>query len=181
MNRCQWVNINNPNSIHYHDEEWGRPLHEDRALFELLILEGFQAGLSWECILNKREAFREIYKGFDPELVSQFDPDWISLALSDKRIVRNRNKLESSIQNAKVFLSIQREFDSFDSYIWSFTNGNVIRESYTLQTTSPLSDRISKDLKRRGMRYVGSTIIYSYLQAIGILDAHSDACDFFHV
>lgn len=176
MNRCKWVNLNHPNTVVYHDTEWGKEVHDDRQLFELLILEGFQAGLSWECILNKRTAFFEVYRGFDPEIVSRFQEDWIETALLDRRIVRNRSKLRASIQNAIVFRNIQAEFGSFDAYIWKFVDRTANMEPYTLRTSSPLSDAVSSDLKRRGMQYVGTTIVYSYLQAIGVLNGHSEDC-----
>ena len=177
MQRCEYVNLDNPLYVAYHDEEWGCPLHDDRALFELLILEGFQAGLSWECILNKRENFRRAYEGFDPHVVAAFGEAKVAELLADAGIVRNRRKVAASIANAQAFLRIQEEFGSFDAYIWGFTDGEVLREDYRLATSSPLSDQISRDLKRRGMNFVGTTIVYSYLQAIGVINAHSDACD----
>ena len=174
--RCGWVNVNNPLYVAYHDEEWGRPLHEDEKLYELLILESFQAGLSWECILNKREAFRRAYDGFEAEKVAAYGEEKQQALLADPSIVRNRLKIAASVRNTRVFLAIQREFGTFDRYIWSFTDGKIIREPYTLRTTSPLSDAISQDLKRRGMTFVGSTIVYSYLQAIGVINGHSEEC-----
>lgn len=177
LNRCEWVNMKNPLYVQYHDIEWGVPQHSDKILFELLILEGFQAGLSWECVLNKRANFRAAYDGFDVEKVSQYSDNKIQKLLSDLGIIRNRLKVKASVTNAKVFLKIQREYGSFDSYIWGFTEGKTVRESYNVRTTSPLSDRISKDLKRRGMKFVGSTVIYSYLQAIGIINGHGPECD----
>ena len=176
-NRCRWVNMKNPLYIQYHDQEWGVPLHDDRALFELLILEGFQAGLSWECVLNKREAFRRAFEGFDPEQVSRYDDAKCAALLADPGIIRNRRKVYAAVANARVFLDIQKEFGSFDAYIWHFTDGQAVHESYDIRTTSPLSDRVSKDLQKRGMKFVGSTIIYSYLQAMGVLDAHGRECD----
>ena len=145
--RCHWVNLKNPLYIKYHDEEWSVAKHNDKELFELLILETFQAGLSWECILNKRENFRKAYDDFDIDKIIKYN---------DKKI--------------------QIEFGSFDKYIWGFTNNKVIKESYKLRSSSQLSDNISKDLKKRGMSFVGTTIIYSYLQAIGIINAHSKDC-----
>lgn len=174
--RCHWVNENNPLYVRYHDHEWGVPLHDDRALFELLILEGFQAGLSWECVLNKREAFRKAFDGFDIETVSRYDEAKREALRRDPAIIRNARKIDAAVRNAQVFLDIQAEYGSFDRYIWSFTNGQTLVEPYTLRTTSPLSDTISKDLKKRGMSFVGSTIIYSYLQAIGVLNAHGEEC-----
>ena len=177
VHRCKWVNMKNPLYIHYHDAEWGIPQHSDRALFELLILEGFQAGLSWECVLNKRERFRASYDGFDVEKVSRYGEEKLQELLSDPGIVRNRLKVQASVTNAKAFMQIQSEYGSFDAYIWGFTNGETIYESYDVRTTSPLSDQISKELKRRGMKFVGSTVIYSYLQAIGVINGHGPECD----
>ncbi len=175
--RCAWVNMQNPLYIQYHDEEWGVPEHRDGRLFELLILEGFQAGLSWECVLNKRAAFRAAFDGFDADKVSRYDGAKREELMATPGIIRNRMKIDASISNAQVFKDIQQEFGSFDAYIWGFAEGKSIREPYTQRTTSPLSDTISKDLKRRGMKFVGSTTIYAYLQAIGILDAHGPECD----
>ena len=175
--RCSWVNTQNPLYVQYHDEEWGTPEHHDTRLFELLILEGFQAGLSWECVLNKRAAFRAAFDGFDADKVSRYDEVKRAELMATPGIIRNRMKIVAATTNARVFKAIEQEFGSFDAYIWGFTDGQTLREPYTQRTTSPLSDAISKDLKRRGMKYVGSTIIYSYLQAIGILDAHGPECD----
>lgn len=177
VNRCKWVNLKNPLYIQYHDTEWGVPQHSDQMLFELLILEGFQAGLSWECVLNKCEHFRQVYDNFDVEKVSCYDEAKIQELLADPGIIRNRLKVQASVANAMAFLRIQEEFVSFDTYIWSFTEGKTVYESYDVRTTSPLSDQISKDLKKRGMKFVGSTVIYSYLQAIGVIDGHGSECD----
>lgn len=177
VTRCPWVKMDNPAYVRYHDEEWGVPEHSDRALFELLVLEGFQAGLSWECILNKREAFREAFDGFDVGKVSGYDEAKCAELRENPGIVRNRLKIRAAVTNAKVFQEIQREYGSFDAYIWGFTEGKVIYESCDIRTTSPLSDQISADLKKRGMKFVGSTIIYSYLQAIGVINGHVDGCD----
>ncbi len=174
--RCAWVKTQNPLYIQYHDEEWGVPEHRDSRLFELLILEGFQAGLSWECVLNKRAAFRVAFDGFDVDKVGCYDAGKQAELMVTPGIIRNRLKIGASIMNARVFREIQQEFGSFDAYIWGFTDGQSLREEYTLRTTSPLSDAISQDLKRRGMKFVGSTIIYSYLQAIGMLNAHGPEC-----
>lgn len=180
MNRCKWVNLKNKIYVDYHDNEWGKEEHDDRMLFELLILEGFQAGLSWECVLNKREYFREAFDKFDCIKISKYDSEKINELLNNQNIIRNKFKINAAIANAKVFIKIQKEFDSFDKYIWSFTNGKVIKNmNDNLKTTSKLSDEISKDLKKRGMKFVGSTIIYSYLQAIGIIDDHELNCDFY--
>lgn len=176
MERCAWVNLNNPLYVRYHDEEWGVPLHDDGVLYELLILESFQAGLSWECVLNKREAFRQAFDGFDAQKVAAYDEDKIDALMQDPGIIRNRRKLFAAVKNSRVFLEIRKEHGSFDAYLWGFTGGKTVCEEYTLRTTSPLSDAISADLKRRGMTFVGSTIIYSYLQAVGILNGHGKEC-----
>ncbi|MCH5195392.1 MAG: DNA-3-methyladenine glycosylase I [Oscillospiraceae bacterium] len=176
VNRCFWVNMKNPLYVKYHDSEWGVAEHSDRMLFELLILEGFQAGLSWECVLNKRDAFKKAFDDFDAEKISRYDEEKCEWLLSQP-IIRNRRKIKACVTNSRVFLGIQKEFGSFDAYIWGFTNGQVIFESCDIRTTSPLSDEISKDLKKRGMAFVGSTIIYSYLQAIGIINGHIMGCD----
>lgn len=176
MNRCKWVDESNALYVKYHDEEWGRPLHDDRALFELLTLETFQAGLSWLTVLKKREAFREAYYGFRPEVVAAFGDGDVARLLADKGIVRNRLKVEASISNARAFLRVQAEQGSFDKYIWHFTDGKTIREPYYLRTTSPLSDAVSGDLRKRGFKFVGSTIIYSFLQSMGVINAHGEEC-----
>jgi len=179
IRRCEWVNLKNPIYVQYHDAEWGAPEHADQKLYELLILEAFQAGLSWECILNKRENFRAAYDNFDVEKVCGYDEAKCAELLSNPGIVRNRLKVKASIANSRVFREIQREYGSFDTYIWGFTNGKVIFEDYSIRTTSPLSDQISKDLKKRGMTFVGSTVIYSYLQAIGVINAHGKECELY--
>ncbi len=176
LNHCAWVNLKNPLNVKYHDEEWGRPLHDDQKLFELLLLESFQAGLSWECVLNKREAFREAYDNFDVDKVAAYDEEKIAALLQNPGIIRNRLKVKASVQNASVFKKIQAEYGSFDAYIWRFTDGKVIKEDYRVRTFSPLSDTVSKDLKKRGMKFVGTTIIYSYLQAIGVINGHGSEC-----
>lgn len=177
MNRCAWVNLKNPLYIEYHDKEWGVPTHSDQELYELLILESFQAGLSWECVLNKRQAFRQAYDNFDIEKVVHYDEEKCQELLSNPLIIRNKLKVKASIKNSIIFRQIQEEFGTFDAYIWGYTGGKIIEEDYALRTTSPLSDEISKDLKKRGMTFVGSTIIYSYLQSIGIINAHGKECD----
>lgn len=178
MKRCKWVNLNNPIYVKYHDEEWSVPEHSDEKLFELLILEGFQAGLSWECVLNKRENFRSAFDNFDIDKIINYDEKKREELLANQGIIRNKLKINAAIVNGKIFKEIQKEFGSFNAYIWGFTNGETIIEEYSLRTTSPLSDKISKDLKKRGMKFVGSTIIYSYLQAIGVLNAHGKECEF---
>lgn len=174
MKRCFWLNENNPTYVDYHDNEWCIPKYNDHELFELLILESFQAGLSWECVLNKRAAFRSSFDNFDIIKVSNYKEDKINELLENKDIIRNRLKIQAAINNAKVFLNIQKEYESFSNYIWNFTNNKIIYE--TDKTSSELSDKISNDLKKRGMKFVGTTIIYSYLQAIGILYSHDKDC-----
>ena len=174
MIRCSWCNLNNKKYIDYHDKEWGVPIYDDKLLFELLVLESFQAGLSWECILNKRDAFKKAFDDFDYNKISKYNDKNISELLSNKDIVRNKSKIKSTINNAKVFIRIKNEYKGFSNYIWSFTNNKVIYENN--KTFSNLSDQISKDLKRRGMSFVGSIIIYSYLQAIGVINSHDKDC-----
>lgn len=170
------MNLQNEIYAKYHDEEWGHPLRDDKALYELLILESFQAGLSWECVLNKREAFRAAFDGFDIEKVAAYGEEKEAALMQNAGIIRNRLKIRAAIKNSQIFRKIQEEFGSFSDYIWSFTKGETVVEEFTLRTTSPLSDTISKDLKKRGMTFVGSTIIYSYLQSIGIIDGHEKDC-----
>ena len=177
--RCSWVNLQNEKYVAYHDLEWGNPIYDDKALYELLILESFQAGLSWECILNKRENFREAFDHFDIEKVILYDEKKIQELMHNQGIVRHLLKIKAAIRNSVIFKTIQKEFGFFSKYIWSFTDGKVIKEEFTLRTTSPLSDMISKDLKKRGMTFVGSTIVYSYLQAIGVINGHSQTCSFY--
>ena len=172
--RCHWCNLDNPLYVAYHDTEWCVPVHDDRTLFELLVLESFQSGLSWECVLNKRENFRAAFNAFDPRKVAAYDDARIDALLAAPGIVRHGGKIRAAIANAQAFGRIQAEFGTFDAYIWSFTDGRTIRESHRVQ--SPLSDAISKDLRRRGMKFVGSVTIYSYLQAIGVLDSHEPGC-----
>ncbi len=172
--RCRWCNMKNQHYVDYHDHEWGVPVHDERTLFEMLILEGFQAGLSWECVLNKREAFRKAFDGFDCATVAQYDATKLETLRQNQGIVRNRLKISAAVSNARVFLDIQKEYGSFDRYIWQFSGGKIIHECD--KTTSPLSDAVSRDLKKRGMKFVGSTIIYSYLQAIGIINSHEEGC-----
>ena len=174
--RCRWVNLRNEVYAKYHDEEWGKPLRDDKALYELLILESFQAGLSWECVLNKREAFRAAFDGFNIEKVAAYSEEKEEALMQNSGIIRNRLKIRAAIKNSQIFKKIQEELGTFSDYIWGFTKGESVKEEFTLRTTSPLSDAISKDLKKRGMTFVGSTIIYSYLQAIGIIDGHERDC-----
>lgn len=169
--------MKNPLYVEYHDNEWGIENHDDGYLFEMLILESFQAGLSWECILNKRENFRAAYDNFDLDKVCAYDNDKINELYENKGIVRNKLKINASVSNARIFRDIAAEFGSFDNYLKSFTDGKVLYE--TDNTTDPLSDSISADLKKRGMKFVGSTIIYSFLQAVGIIYSHDKDCDLY--
>lgn len=175
MKRCFWCNLNNPLYVKYHDEEWGI-LNDtsDRYLLEMLILESFQAGLSFECILNKRESFRKVYDNFDIDKIINYDDVLISELLNNKNIVRNKLKINASINNSKIFKSIIEEYGSFYNYLKTFTNGNIFYE--VGKDNSSLSLAISKDLIKRGMKFVGNTIIYSYLQAIGVIYSHDRDC-----
>ena len=172
-NRCSWVTADEV-YIKYHDEEWGVPTHDDIDLFELLVLESFQAGLSWITILKKRENFKKAFDDFDVVKVASYDDAKVDELRENEGIIRHKGKIASAINNAQIFIEIQNEFGSFDEYIWSFTDGNVIKAEYL--TESELSKTISKDLKKRGMKFVGPTIIYSYLEAIGIIDNHQKNC-----
>ncbi|WP_172193640.1 DNA-3-methyladenine glycosylase I [Saccharibacillus qingshengii] len=177
--RCSWVN-DDPLYIRYHDEEWGVPVHDDRTWFELLTLEGAQAGLSWYTVLKKRERYREVMDGFDPEVIAAYDTAKIGELMGDAGIIRNRLKLESTVHNAKAFLRVQAEFGSFDTYIWSFVEGRTIEGNRHLPEEVPVrtevSDRLSKDLKKRGFKFVGSTICYALMQASGMVDDHLVGC-----
>ena len=177
MNRCKWVDLKSNIYIKYHDNEWGVAVYDDDKLFEMLVLESFQAGLSWLCVLNKREAMREAFDNFDILKISKYDEEKISILLDNKDIIRSRRKIEAMINNSKIFLDIKNEWGTFSNYIWHFTNGMIIKnKSDIINTTSALSDEVSNDLKRKGMKYVGSIIIYSYLQAIGVIDDHESNC-----
>jgi DNA-3-methyladenine glycosylase I len=176
--RCRWANPKNERYLRYHDEEWGVPVYDDQKLFEMLVLESFQAGLSWECILNKQEAFRRAFDGFDPEKVSAYGEEKIAALQNDPSIVRNRRKIQAAIGNAKAFREIQAEYQSFSRYLWSWTDGNVIYE--TGKDHSELSDALSADLKKRGMKFVGTTIVYSYMQAVGMIYSHEEGCFLSH-
>lgn len=178
--RCWWPGTD-PLYCDYHDNEWGVPLHDEQRLFEMLILEGFQAGLSWITILRKRENFRKAFKKFDPKKVAKFTKTDIMRLMKDEGIVRNRLKIEAAITNAKAFLSVQKEFGSFDKYIWQFTNYKTLRDpkgmtKARIRPASPESDSLSKDLKKRGFKFVGSTIIYAHMQATGMVDDHVEGC-----
>lgn len=175
--RCSWAK--NDLAVAYHDQEWGLAVHDDRTLFEFLVLEGAQAGLSWDTILRKRNRYREVFAHFEPARVARFSPDKIERLMRDAGIVRNRRKILSAVSNAKAFLRVAREFGSFDAYIWSFTAGRQIvrgRRSAGAPARTALSDRVSEDLRARGFSFVGSTIVYAYLQAVGIVNDHAQSC-----
>lgn len=178
--RCTWCEGLYEDYVKYHDEEWGVPVHDDRKHFEFLILEGAQAGLSWSTILNRRAGYRNAFADFDPEVVAQYDEEKFEELLQDASIIRNRLKIKSAINNAQKFLEIQNEFGNFDTYIWGFTKGKPVVNTWTKMSDIPakteLSDRISKDLKKRGFNFVGSTIIYAHLQATGIVNDHEISC-----
>ncbi len=172
--RCTWCNMKNPLYIAYHDDEWCRPNFEDKYLYEMLILESFQAGLSWECVLNKRESFRAAYDNFDIEKVCTYGEEKIAELQNNKDIIRNKLKIKASIHNSRIFREIVREYSSFYAYLKTFAGENILFE--TGKTTNALSDAVSNDLKKRGMKFAGSTIIYSYLQAIGLIYSHDETC-----
>lgn len=175
--RCQWAENVEEIYAKYHDEEWGVPTYDDQELFEMLVLESFQAGLSWITILKKRENFRKAFDNFDIETVSKYDEEKVEELRANKGIVRNQLKINAAINNAKVFMEIQKEFGSFSNYIWGFTDNKILKDTEeNYQTSSPLSDKITKDLKKRGMKFVGTTIIYSYLESIGIINNHIHEC-----
>ncbi len=177
MKRCSWVDLKSPVYVKYHDEEWGVPKYDDRELFELLVLEGFQAGLAWITVLKKRDSFRKAFDNFDVKKVAGYDSEKVEELLKNPEIIRSRQKIEASIGNAKVFMEIQKQFGSFSDYIWGFTKGEIIKNTDdNFRVSSPLSDTVSKDLKKRGMKYVGTVIIYSYLQSIGIINDHERDC-----
>jgi DNA-3-methyladenine glycosylase I len=177
--RCAWAG-DKPHMIRYHDREWGKPVHRDRKHFEMLLLEGAQAGLTWDTILRKREGYRKAFAGFDPEKVARFTAKTKAELLQNPAIVRNRLKIDAAVANAKAFLAIQREFESFDAYVWSFVAGEPIvhrwKQMKDVPATNPISDTLSKDLKRRGFRFVGSTIVYAYMQAVGLINDHTADC-----
>jgi len=176
--RCAWAQT--PLSIAYHDSEWGRPVHDDRILFEFLILEGAQAGLSWETILKKRESYRKAFAEFDPAKVARFSDKRVARLMNDAGIVRNRLKINSAVTNARAFLAIQREFGSFDRFVWSFVGGtprvNRPRSLGEIPARTKESDALSKDLAKRGFKFVGSTICYAFMQAVGMVDDHAIDC-----
>jgi DNA-3-methyladenine glycosylase I len=178
--RCFWAQNGDGLYTRYHDEEWGRPSHDDRHLFEMVILEGAQAGLSWSTILNKREGYRRAFANFDPRKVARFDARKRATLLRDEGIVRNRLKIESTVTNAQAFLQVQQELGSFDAYLWAFVGGKPLVNRPAgrggVPARNELSDRISKDLKKRGFRFVGTTIVYAFLQAVGVVNDHSREC-----
>ena len=174
--RCFWATT--PLSIAYHDNEWGVPVHDDTRLFEFLILEGAQAGLSWETILRKRDNYRAAFDGFNPAKVAKYDEHKIASLLADDGIIRNRLKINSAVSNAVAFLKVKREFGSFDDYVWRFVNGKPLRRKRgdALVARTPVSDALSKDLAKRGFKFVGSTICYSFMQAVGMVNDHDSTC-----
>lgn len=175
--RCRWVPENIPLYIAYHDEEWGIPVYDDETLYELFLLETFQAGLSWLTILRKRENFRRAFDGFDVRLIAGYGEDKIVTLLGDPGIIRSRRKIEAAIRNAQIFLALQKEYGSFSAYLWGFTDGRVLQnETGEIPAKTELSDRVSADLQRRGMKFVGSVTIYSYLQAVGVVNDHEPGC-----
>jgi DNA-3-methyladenine glycosylase I len=178
VRRCHWAGTDL--SIAYHDLEWGVPVHDDRTLFEFLILEGAQAGLSWEIILRKRDSYREAFDNFDPRRVAGYDQRKVKKLLGDAGIIRNRLKIDSAIGNARAFLEVQKEFGSFDEYVWRFVKGKTIKRKRKrgapVQTTTAESDLMSQDLRRRGFKFVGSTICYSFMQAVGMVNDHEPSC-----
>jgi len=179
LTRCPWP-ANDPLYIKYHDKEWGVPVHNDRKLFEFLLLEGFQAGLSWRTILYKRQNFRKAFDKFDFNKIAKYDKRKINSLMNDSGIIRNKLKIESSVKNAKAFIAIRKEFGTFDKYIWGFVNGKPIKNNFKslkeLPARTELSDIISKDLKKRGFNFVGSTIIYAHMQATGMVNDHLVNC-----
>lgn len=180
LERCGWVPKNNPEYQKYHDEEWGVAVHDDRKLFEMLVLEGAQAGLSWEIVLKKREGYREAFKNFDVNKISKMSDEDLEKLIKNPNIIRHKLKIFSVRKNALAFIKIQEGFGSFDNYIWSFIDNNPIinhiKSLDEIPTKTELSDKISKDLKKRGMSFVGSTIMYAYMQAIGIVNDHTTTC-----
>ena len=176
MKRCVWCNLKNPAYIAYHDEEWGVPRFDDDYLFEMLLLESFQAGLSWECVLNKREHFRRAFDGFDAEKIAAYGEEKTEQLRCDPGIIRNRLKISAAVKNARIFLDIQAEYGSFYNYLRLFWDGETVYDC--VSTSSTLSDAISADLCRRGMKFMGTTIVQSFLQAVGVINAHDEQCGF---
>ncbi|MBC5618878.1 DNA-3-methyladenine glycosylase I [Streptococcus anginosus] len=182
MKRCSWVKENNPLYVAYHDQEWGIPLHDERALFELLCLETYQAGLSWETILNKRAAFRQTFHGYDAHQVAAMTDAELEGILQNPAVVRNRRKIYATRANAQAFLKIQAEFGSFDYYLWSFVDftpiDNPVKDYKQMPSKTPLSEKLAKDMKRRDFKFVGPVCVYSFLQAAGLVNDHEETCDF---
>jgi DNA-3-methyladenine glycosylase I len=178
--RCGWVGLGNPLMLEYHDREWGVPVHDDGKHFEFLVLEGAQAGLNWSIILNKRQGYRQAFSGFDPNKVARYTEKRVQKLLLDPGIIRNRQKIQSAVRNARAFLTVQEEFGSFDAYAWRFVGGkpkvNRWRSTKQIPATSPESDAFSKDLKQHGFGFVGSTIIYAHMQAVGMVNDHLIDC-----
>lgn len=180
MKRCAWAQGQKQFYVDYHDQEWGVPVHDDKKLFEMLILEGAQAGLSWETVLKRRDAYRQAFKNFDVKKVARMTDGELEKLLLDERIIRNRLKIFSARKNALVFITIAKEFGSFDNYLWRFVNGKTLitkkKNDMNSMTTSPQSDALAKDLKKRGMSFVGTTIMHAYLQATGLINDHEQSC-----
>lgn len=174
MIRCKWCNLKNPKYIEYHDNEWCKPNFDDKYLYEMLILESFQAGLSWECVLNKRESFKKAFDNFNIDKICNYNDKKVQELLTNRDIIRNKLKINAAINNSKIFKAIQNEYGTFHNYLKTFTEDTIMYE--VDKTTNELSDMMSKDLQKRGMKFVGSTIIYSYLQAIGVIYSHDKEC-----
>jgi len=179
MNRCDWAN-SNPLETEYHDQEWGVPIHDDRLLFEMLILEGVQSGLSWATVLKKREGYLRAFDNFNAEIIATYTDEKVEALLQDSGIIRHKLKIQSTIENAKQFLNIQREYGSFDAYIWSFSEGkpikNAWRELSDIPTSTAISEKMSKDLKKKGFKFVGPTTCYAFMQAVGMVNDHLTSC-----
>lgn len=177
--RCPWVGAD-PHMVAYHDEEWGVPLHDDRKLFEFLVLDAFQAGLSWQIVLKKREGFRQAFDGFDPHCIARYDANKIEALRQDKNIIRNRQKIQATVNNARAFLKLQEKHTSFDRYLWRFVDGQTIQNRWGIDrqipTRSPESDALSNDLRQRGFSFVGTTICYAFMQAAGLVNDHLVSC-----
>ncbi len=180
LSRCPWVDLSKPDYVAYHDTEWGVPVHDDRIIFEFLLLEGAQAGLNWYTVLRKRENYRRAFDGFNPRRISKYGEKEVKVLLDNSGIIRNKLKIHAAITNAKKFLEVQKEFGSFDAYIWGFVKGNPmvhrIKRLKDYPTTSPESDALSKDLRQRGFKFIGSTICYAHMQATGLINDHSVDC-----
>jgi len=180
LERCPWVDLSKPDYVAYHDEEWGVPIHDDRLIFEFLTLESAQAGLSWYTVLRKRENYRRAFAGFDPERVARFGERHVQKLLLNEGIIRNKAKILAAINNAQRFLEIQESFGSFDAYVWRFVDGkpivNTLKSLSDYRATSPESDALSQDLRQRGMKFVGSTVLYAHMQATGMVNDHTEEC-----